>query len=95
MLPDAPFNETHWPDGESQGRYIGLYQQAKATSDAALRKELVGEMQKIEWDRGGYIIWGYNNFIDAVSDKVSGIESTAQSQLPLDTFGFKNAQLAA
>ena len=93
MLPTAPFNETHWPDAQSKARYISLYGQAKATANAALRKELIAQMQEIEWARGGYVIWTYNNFVDAVSTKVTGLNGLSKPQLPLSNFGFKHAQL--
>jgi peptide/nickel transport system substrate-binding protein len=73
MLPISPYNETHWPDPQSRVRYSRLYKEAKAQVDTAKRRELIHEMQKIEYERGGYLIWGFETFIDAHSTKISGL----------------------
>jgi peptide/nickel transport system substrate-binding protein len=67
-LTSSPFNETHWNDPE----YVSLYTQANATTDAAKRKELVHAMQKIDFDRGGYIIAAYNKLLDITTSRVHG-----------------------
>jgi len=69
-LTTSPFNETHWNDPE----YVSLYKQANATTDAAKRKELLHAMQKIDFDRGGYIIAAYNKLLDVTTSRVHGFE---------------------
>jgi peptide/nickel transport system substrate-binding protein len=69
-LSTAPFNETHWNDAQ----YVSLYNQANATTDDSKRKELVQEMQKIDFDQGGYIIAAYNKLLDITTSKVHGFE---------------------
>src|SRR5205823_9552059 len=59
-LPTSPYNETHWPDAAHQ-QFLSLYTQAKATANRKKRFAIEHEMQKIEYDAGGYIIWGFNN----------------------------------
>jgi peptide/nickel transport system substrate-binding protein len=68
MLPISPFNETH----TNNKRYTILYDQANATLDDGLRKQIVGEMQMIDFYEGGYIIPAYVNSLDAYSTKLRG-----------------------
>jgi len=69
-LTTSPFNETHWNDPE----YVSLYKQANATTDESKRKDLVYAMQKIDFDRGGYIIAAYNKLLDITTSRVHGFE---------------------
>ena len=68
-LPSAPFNETHWDNA----RYNSLYAQAIATVDPALRTEIAQEMQRIEYDQGGYIIPFFPPVIDGFGANVGGL----------------------
>ena len=68
MLPAAPFNETH----TSNAHYTSLYNQANATLDEGLRKEIVTEMQMYDFDEGGYIIPAFVNSLDAYSTRLRG-----------------------
>jgi peptide/nickel transport system substrate-binding protein len=68
-LPKSPYNETHWNDPH----YTSLYQQALAQNDASKRDEIAHEMQKIDYDQGGYIIPFFPPVIDGYSPKVGGI----------------------
>ncbi len=86
-LPSSPYNETHWPPKSGTGSNFGsLYNQALATTDAARRIELEHEMQKIEYDIGGYIIPFFGGLIDGYSDKVKGFKPS-KGTLNLDSFG--------
>jgi peptide/nickel transport system substrate-binding protein len=68
LAPTAPFNETHWHNPQ----WDSLLRQAEATIDSGKRQELYFEMQKILWNEGGYIIWGFYPLLDGVSLKVRG-----------------------
>lgn len=83
-IPTAPYNECHWPPASSN--YISLYQQALAEPDKTKRIALKHQMQKLEYDQGGYIIPFFNNLVDAYSSKVSGFV-TSKGTLNLDSFG--------
>jgi len=37
------------------------------------RNQLIAEAQKIEYDTGGYIVWAFNDQIDAYSAKLGGV----------------------
>lgn len=85
-LPSAPFNETHW----SNERYIQLYNDAQATVDGAKRCEILHEMQKLDFEQGGYIIAAYNQGLDLVAQNVEGFVPAATG-IALGNFGFEKA----
>jgi peptide/nickel transport system substrate-binding protein len=83
--PDSPYNECHWTDT----RFGSLVNQARGELDAARRIELLHEAQKIEYDSGGYIVWGFKNQIDAYAATVTGF--VPDRNLPLSSFQFRTA----
>jgi peptide/nickel transport system substrate-binding protein len=83
-IPTAPYNECHWPPKDSN--YMTLYQQALGEVDKTKRIALKQQMQKLEYDQGGYIIPFFNNLVDAYSTKVSGFQAS-KGTLNLDSFG--------
>ena len=68
MLLGSPFNETH----TNNPQYTSLYNQANATANPSLRKEILQEMQRFDFTQGGYIIPAYIDVLDAYSDKITG-----------------------
>lgn len=89
MLPSASANETHFDDK----RYQSLYTKARGELDTAKRTELIHEMQKIEYDTGGYIIPSFNNQVDAMSSAVKGLVP-AKTGVPLGNYNFAAVSLA-
>jgi peptide/nickel transport system substrate-binding protein len=85
-LPSSPYNETHWPDTSHQ-KFISLYNQAKVTADRKKRTEIIREMQQMEYDAGGYIVWGFSTLLDGYSTKVKGLKPGDKGVLPLNAFG--------
>ena len=85
MLKGSPFNETH----TDNARYTSLYNQANATADPALRKELIYQMQKLDFTQGGYIIPAYIDVLDAYSGKLTGYTAGKVGQ-PLSNFDFEH-----
>jgi peptide/nickel transport system substrate-binding protein len=86
-LPTSPYNETHWPPKSGDGSNFGsLYQQALAATDSSKRIEIEQEMQKLEYDIGGYIIPFFGDLIDGYSSKVHGLVPS-KGTLNLDSFG--------
>jgi peptide/nickel transport system substrate-binding protein len=83
MLPTSPYNETH----NNDPRYTSLYKQANATANAGLRKEILHEMQQIDFDQGGYIIPAFTDTLDAYSTKITGYAPSRLGQ-PLMNYGF-------
>ena len=88
-LPESPYNETHWAHPE----FVDLVHQARAATDPARRRELIGRAQQIEWESGGHIIWGFPNQLDAHSVRVAGL-NVDRSGIPLNSYGFRHAWLA-
>jgi len=74
VLKTAPFNETHWDAYSGYKRFESLYRQALATVDTKKRAQVIKEMQRMEYDDGGLIIWGFKNLTDAYSTKVGGFK---------------------
>jgi peptide/nickel transport system substrate-binding protein len=70
-LSTAPFNECHFRNA----RYDSLYREANATLDAAKQREIIHEMQTIDFTEGGYIIPSYNEIVDLMTTKVHGLTS--------------------
>lgn len=86
MLSASPFNETH----TSNPAYATLYDQANATaSGSSLEKELLYEMQKFDFDMGGYIIPAYVDALDAYSTKIAGFRPAKIGQ-PLSNFDMEH-----
>jgi peptide/nickel transport system substrate-binding protein len=86
--PDSQYNECHWNDE----KFNALVNQARGELDAARRIQLLREAQKIEYDSGGYIVWGFKNQVDAYSAKVTGFVS--DRNLPLSSFQFRIVSFA-
>jgi peptide/nickel transport system substrate-binding protein len=86
-LPNSPYNETHWPPKSGTGsNFASLYQQALAATDTSKRIEIEQEMQKLEYDNGGYIIPFFGDLIDGYSSKVQGFKPS-KGTLNLDGYG--------
>lgn len=77
-------NTTHFNDPA----FNKLYALASKTLDMNKRTAIIHQMQKIQYDRGGYLIWSFQNNVDAYSKKVGGVQ-------PIDktAFGLNRAQL--
>lgn len=66
LLSNAPYNETHW----HVPAFDKLFYEAQADLNPATRKDKYFELQKMLWDDGGYLIWGFQPLIDAVGANV-------------------------
>ncbi|GAA1225856.1 ABC transporter substrate-binding protein [Prauserella halophila] len=82
-LPDSPYNETHWQDPE----FIRLVRTANRTSDTSRRTRLLKQAQRIEHERGGLIVWGFVNQVDAHQVYVAGLVPD-RTGLPLSGYSF-------
>jgi peptide/nickel transport system substrate-binding protein len=81
----ATYNETHFEDPT----FTALIEQAKREPDPARRNQLLHDAQKIEYDTGGFIIWGFKRQLDAYSNLVQGLEP--HRYLPCSNFRFSRA----
>jgi peptide/nickel transport system substrate-binding protein len=82
-LPNSPYNECHWNDPS----FVSLIRSARAELDSSRRNRLLQQAQQLEYDRGGYIVWGFKNQVDAYSSKVTGF--VPDRGLPLSSFQFR------
>jgi peptide/nickel transport system substrate-binding protein len=85
-LPTSPYNETHWPD-PADSKFLSLYKQALGTVDRERRAAIMREMQKMEYDNGGYIVWGFSTLLDGYNTKLKGLKTGDKGVLPLNAFG--------
>ncbi|WP_325094247.1 ABC transporter substrate-binding protein, partial [Leucobacter sp. M11] len=80
----SPYNETHWNDPE----WTRIALEARGELDEDRRCELIREAQQIEYDTGGYIVWGFPNTVDAYRVGVNGFVPDP-SGIPLTSFAFR------
>jgi peptide/nickel transport system substrate-binding protein len=76
MVPPYSYDETHFKDP----RYNSLYLQALATGDLSMRREIAGELQRIEYDKGGYIVPVFQPDVDAHATSVHGLMAGGHGQ---------------
>ena len=62
----ANWNDTFW----SHERFNMLLKSGRGELDTAKRAEIYREMQQILRDEGGVVVWGFANYVYAMSDKV-------------------------
>ena len=86
-LPTSPYNETHWPDA-ARKKFIAMYNEALGTVNQAKRYEIEHAMQALEYQYGGYIIWGFSTLLDGYSTKLQGLKQGDKGVLPLNGFGY-------
>lgn len=68
-LGESPFNETHWDDKA----FNTLFDKARAIPEPGKRRNMEHELQKMLYDSGGYIVWGFANQVDAFQKYVGGL----------------------
>ncbi len=88
-LKTGTYNETHFDDP----KFAQLVNSAQQETDEAKRTTLIQDAQKIEYDEGGYIIWGFRRQVDGVASKVQGIKPSRY--LPLGSYKFNTASVSA
>jgi peptide/nickel transport system substrate-binding protein len=77
LAAGAPYNETHW----NVPSWNKMFAEARGAVDPAKRQQLMFELQKVLWDQGGYLIWGFFPRIDGLSKKVHGAVPNAAQPL--------------
>jgi peptide/nickel transport system substrate-binding protein len=90
MLKGSPFNETH----TNNAHYTSLYNQANATVNPSLRREIIHEMQNYDFSEGGYLIPAFISVLDAYSDQITGYTAGRVGQ-PLSNFDFEHFAFVA
>jgi peptide/nickel transport system substrate-binding protein len=88
-LKGGTYNETHFDNP----KFAGLIASAQREIDETKRNQLLHDAQEIEYNEGGYIIWGFRTQVDAVAQKVSGLKSSVYQ--PLGSYNFKTVSLSS
>ncbi|MFI1581466.1 ABC transporter substrate-binding protein [Embleya sp. NPDC020630] len=73
LLTGSTTNATHWRDRD----FDELYRQIQSTPDEALRTALYERLQRRLHDEGGFLIWGFADWIVATANRVRGVATNA------------------
>ena len=92
LLSNAPYNETHWSDAN----WDAEFRKAQGIVDESKRLAAYKALQEPLWERGGYIVWGTFDTLDAVAPHVHGVVPNISSSFQnLGGFEFKDHWLEA
>jgi peptide/nickel transport system substrate-binding protein len=80
---NSPYNETHFDNPD----FNRLIDEARREPDDARRTQLLHDAQEIEYETGGYIIWGFKRQVDGYSNLVQGF--VPHRYLPCGSFKFQ------
>ncbi|MFM9456698.1 ABC transporter substrate-binding protein [Streptomyces europaeiscabiei] len=89
LLTDSTTNATKWQHKD----FDALYQQAQSTRDKAERTAVFERMQRRLYAEGGFLIWGFADWIIATGKTVKGVEAKAPANT-LDWARFDKVWLA-
>ncbi|AVZ71520.1 peptide ABC transporter substrate-binding protein [Streptomyces lunaelactis] len=89
LLTGSPTNATHWRHKD----FDELYQQIQSTRDDKQRAALYDRMQRRLHNEGGFLIWGFADWIVATAPKVRGVAKEAPANT-LDWARFDKIWLA-
>jgi peptide/nickel transport system substrate-binding protein len=77
LTSKAPYNETHWGDPQSDR----LLFDAIGTLDDAAATDKWREVQRLQFERGGYIIYGTQSYVDGLAQNVHGLKPSKATWL--------------
>lgn len=89
LLTDSTTNATKWRHKD----FDALYQQAQSTRDRTERAAVYERMQRRLYAEGGFLVWGFADWIIGTARKVKGVETKAPANT-LDWARFDNVWLA-
>lgn len=89
LLTDSTTNATKWQHKD----FDALYQQAQSTRDQAGRAALFERMQRRLYAEGGFLVWGFADWIIGTAPGVRGVEREAPANT-LDWARFDRVWLA-
>ena len=72
MTSKATQNETGWKDR----RIDGLYRRAIGDPSEERRAEAVRDLQRLQYEDGGYVVWGMADGVDIARESVRGLPRT-------------------
>lgn len=82
------YNETAWKNHSWDHKFFA----AQGVLDDKKRNALYKQLQVPLWQQGGYVMWGFQDFVDAASKRVQGI--TRYPDLPMLYFDFSGIWLS-
>ena len=88
LATGAPYNETHWKSKS----WNDLLNKAIAEPNKAKAQALWNQVQKIQYDKGGYLNWTNADWVDGLSKKVQGLKPSAAGAV--GNYRFLDAWLA-
>jgi peptide/nickel transport system substrate-binding protein len=77
LLTDSPTNITQWHDAA----FDDLYLQLQSTADETARQALYDQIQQRLHDEGGYLVWGFADWIVGTAGNVRGVEQAPANTL--------------
>ncbi|MBX9360325.1 ABC transporter substrate-binding protein [Streptomyces sp. WAC04114] len=89
LLTDSTTNATKWQHKD----FDALYQQAQSTRDKTERTAVYERMQRRLYAEGGFLIWGFADWIIGTAKTVKGVENKAPANT-LDWARFDKVWLA-
>jgi peptide/nickel transport system substrate-binding protein len=89
LLTDSTTNATQWRHKD----FDALYRQAQSTRDRTERAAVYGRMQRRLYAEGGFLIWGFADWILGTAKNVKGVETGAPANT-LDWARFDKVWLA-
>ena len=84
-------NETHFFKAPGYQQMLKWLSEARATADPNKAGEIWHQLQLQQFNEGGYLNWGTNDLVDALSTKVMGL--TPSKYLNASSFNFRKAWL--
>jgi peptide/nickel transport system substrate-binding protein len=88
LATGAPYNETHWKSKS----WNDLLNKAIGEPNKAKAQALWNQVQKIQYDKGGYLNWTNADWVDGLSKKVQGLKPSAAGAV--GNYRFLDAWLA-
>lgn len=88
LVANAPYNETAWSNPDFDAAYF----KAAAILDEGQRHTAYADLQEQLWSDSGYLVWGVQDLIDAVSPSVQGV--VPNPSYNLGRYDFKEYWLA-
>jgi peptide/nickel transport system substrate-binding protein len=77
LASDAPYNETHWKSKS----WNATLAKAIAEPNKAKAQALWNQVQKVQYEQGGYLNWTNADWVDGLSKKVQGLKPSAAGVL--------------
>jgi peptide/nickel transport system substrate-binding protein len=73
FVSEGYVNDTHWFNSPFFERTKSLFEEQQRTDDESKLTEIWGELQKQQFDEGGYINYGTYEYVDAMANRVEGL----------------------